>query len=148
MIYGVSEGGGGRNIKVKKKKKWQNIEKASRLQQRLEMVKNMADFCIVFHFYATSLSLSPSGKAEEGKQSRAASVGFILLNMSHEWCESDKRIKKLFLGLFDKWEKAEFGKHWHVVPIALLMSLEPAFDLEGGSVIYPCDDIKIITPWI
>lgn len=119
------------------------------------MVKNMADFCIVFHFYATSLS--PSGKAEAGKQSRVASAGFILLNVPHEWCESDRRIKKLLLWLFGEWEKAKIRKygagggglqHWQVVPVALLMSLECAFDLEGGSVIYPCDNIKIITPWI
>lgn len=40
------------------------------------------------------------------------------------------------------------GYNWHVVPAALLMSLECAFDLEGGSITYPCDNIKIITPWI
>lgn len=56
------------------------------------MVKNMADFCIVFHFYATSFS--PSGKAEEGKQSRVAPAGFIS-----------------FTFYSGEYEKAEFGKY-------------------------------------
>lgn len=87
------------------------------------MVKNMADFCIIFHFYATSVS--PSGKTEEGKQSRVAPPGFIS-----------------FTFYSGEYKKAEFGKciffndsisytdlfnyilnHKHVVPTALLMSL-------------------------
>lgn len=91
--------GGGRNIKVKKKmaEHWESIPPSAEAGNGEKYGRFLHRFSLLCHL---SLSLSPSGKAEEGKQSRAASVGFILLNMSHEWCESDKRIKKLFLGLW------------------------------------------------
>lgn len=62
-----------------------------------EMVKNMADSCIVFHFYATSLP--PPGKAEEGKQSRISS-GAVSLRRHVSAARPAQHIKKYFTLLF------------------------------------------------
>lgn len=105
--------GGAETLKRKKngiEKHWESIPPLAEAENGEKYGRFLHRFSLLCHL--SLFSLSPSGKAEAGKkQSRAASAGFILLNVPHEWCESDRRIKKLLLRLFGEWQKAKIRKY-------------------------------------